>query len=121
MERIDHPSCSPDLVPSDFSLFPKLKNWLKGQIFQPKQQFQNNVQAGLSHLTSAIYFEEDHLLTVHMSADELQIDHEFVQQIIAQNLGMKKRVIDIDDIPNIQRGFGTPSQTKAYKISSGHA
>ncbi|GFU86128.1 hypothetical protein TNCV_367871 [Trichonephila clavipes] len=39
-----------------------------------------------------------------MVADELYINRESVPQIVPQNLGMRKtRVIDIDDIPNVQR------------------
>jgi histone-lysine N-methyltransferase SETMAR len=32
-ELLEHPPCSPDLAPSDFSLFPKLKLLLAGQRF----------------------------------------------------------------------------------------
>jgi histone-lysine N-methyltransferase SETMAR len=31
---LQHPSCSPDLAPADFFLFPKLKSQLKGKRFQ---------------------------------------------------------------------------------------
>ena len=33
-EILDHPPYSPDLAPSDFHLFPKLKESLRGQRFQ---------------------------------------------------------------------------------------
>ncbi|GFU23960.1 hypothetical protein TNCV_3331971 [Trichonephila clavipes] len=47
---------------------------------------------------------KDRQLTVCMIAVELQINHEAVRQISTQNLEMRKPlVIDIDDIPNIQR------------------
>ena len=29
---LEHPACSPDLVPSDFILFPKVKEILKGHL-----------------------------------------------------------------------------------------
>jgi hypothetical protein len=31
--EMDHPPCSPDLVPNDFWLFPKIKSALKGRTF----------------------------------------------------------------------------------------
>ncbi|GFW69368.1 hypothetical protein TNCV_487171 [Trichonephila clavipes] len=40
-----------------------------------------------------------------MIVDELEINRESGRQIVIQNLWMKKRVIDIDDIPNIQRNL----------------
>ncbi|KYQ49655.1 hypothetical protein ALC60_11269 [Trachymyrmex zeteki] len=36
-ELIDHPPYSPDLAPSDFFLFPKLKVWLGGQKFSSNE------------------------------------------------------------------------------------
>ncbi|GFT01078.1 hypothetical protein TNCV_4054691 [Trichonephila clavipes] len=38
-------------------------------------------------------------------SDELQINRESVRQIFTQNLGMRKTVIDIEDIPNILRNI----------------
>jgi hypothetical protein len=36
-ELLEHPPYSPDLVPSDFCLFPKLKLFLAGQRFSSNQ------------------------------------------------------------------------------------
>jgi histone-lysine N-methyltransferase SETMAR len=36
-ELLEHPPCSSDLAPSDFSLFPKLKLFLTGQRFSSNQ------------------------------------------------------------------------------------
>jgi histone-lysine N-methyltransferase SETMAR len=36
-ELLEHPPYSPDLAPSDFSLFPKLKLFLDGQRFSSNQ------------------------------------------------------------------------------------
>ncbi|GBN55108.1 hypothetical protein AVEN_74469-1 [Araneus ventricosus] len=33
-DESDHPEYNPDIVTSDFHLFPELKNWLGGQSFQ---------------------------------------------------------------------------------------
>jgi len=37
-ELLEHPPYSPDLAPSDFSLFPKLKLFLAGQRFSSNQE-----------------------------------------------------------------------------------
>jgi histone-lysine N-methyltransferase SETMAR len=37
-ELLEHPPCSPDLAPSDFCLFPKLKLFLAGQCFSSNQE-----------------------------------------------------------------------------------
>jgi histone-lysine N-methyltransferase SETMAR len=37
-ELLEHPSYSPDLAPSDFCLFPKLKLFLAGQRFASNQE-----------------------------------------------------------------------------------
>ncbi|GBO18051.1 hypothetical protein AVEN_189771-1 [Araneus ventricosus] len=44
----EHPVYSPDLAPSDFHLFPELKNWQGRQSFQ-KNEIQRSIKA---HLTS---------------------------------------------------------------------
>jgi len=41
---MDHPPYSPELAPSDFSFFPKLKNALKGQRFVHLSDIQRNVK-----------------------------------------------------------------------------
>jgi transposase len=41
--KVDHPPYSPDLVPCDFWLFPKLKNAFKGQRFADIPNIQLNV------------------------------------------------------------------------------
>jgi histone-lysine N-methyltransferase SETMAR len=37
-EFLEHPPYSPDMAPSDFSLFPKLKLFLAGQLFSSNQE-----------------------------------------------------------------------------------
>jgi histone-lysine N-methyltransferase SETMAR len=37
-ELLEHPPCSPDLAPSDFYLFPKLKLFLAGEHFSSNQE-----------------------------------------------------------------------------------
>ncbi|GBM43788.1 hypothetical protein AVEN_92773-1 [Araneus ventricosus] len=53
----DHSAHSPDLATSDFHLFPELKNWLGGQIFQKNEEIQTKVKAHLTSL-AATFLEE---------------------------------------------------------------
>jgi transposase len=43
----EHPPYSPDLIPNDFSLFPKIKSVLKGQRCQDVEDTQKNVMITL--------------------------------------------------------------------------
>ena len=44
---LGHPAYSPDLAPSDFFLFPKIKEILKGKHFDDTDDIRNNTTAGL--------------------------------------------------------------------------
>ena len=78
---LEHPACSSDLAPSDFSLFPKIKEILKGRHFDdiddirsnttpalkaiPQNQFQNCFEGWTRRWHRCIasqgeYFEGDH-------------------------------------------------------------
>ena len=50
MTVVPHPPYSPDLAPSDFFLFPKLKMKLKGRRFQTLEEIQAESQAVLNTL-----------------------------------------------------------------------
>ena len=50
MTVVPHPPHSPDLEPSDFFLFPKLKMKLKGRRFQTLEEIQAESQAVLNTL-----------------------------------------------------------------------
>jgi len=50
MTVVPHPPCSPDLAPSDFFLFPKLKMKLKGRRFQTLEGIQAESQAVMNTL-----------------------------------------------------------------------
>ena len=50
MTVVPHPPYSPDLAPSDFFLFPKLKMKLKGRRFQTLEEIQAEPQAVLNTL-----------------------------------------------------------------------
>ena len=44
---LEHPAYSPNLAPSDFFLFPKIKEILKGKHFDDTDDIRNNTTAGL--------------------------------------------------------------------------
>jgi len=54
-ELLEHPLHSPDLAPSDFSLFPKLKIFLAGQRFPSNQEAIADVEGYFADLTKNHY------------------------------------------------------------------
>jgi len=54
-EFLEHPPCSPDLPPSDFYLFPKLKLFLAGQRFSSNQEATAAVEGYFADLTKNHY------------------------------------------------------------------
>jgi hypothetical protein len=50
-ELLEHPSYSPDLAPSDFFLFPKLKLFLAGQRFSSNQEANAAEEGYFAYLT----------------------------------------------------------------------
>jgi len=54
-ELLQHPPYSPDLVPSDFYLFPKLKLFLAGQRFSLNQEVIAAVEGYFADLTKNHY------------------------------------------------------------------
>jgi histone-lysine N-methyltransferase SETMAR len=54
-ELLEHPHYSPDLAPSDFSLFPKLKLFFTGQRFSSKQEVTAAVEGYFADLTKNHY------------------------------------------------------------------
>jgi histone-lysine N-methyltransferase SETMAR len=54
-ELLEHPSCSPDLAPSDFCLFPYLKIFLAGQSFSSNQEAIAAVEGYFADLTKNHY------------------------------------------------------------------
>jgi len=44
---LEHPAYSPDLTPSDFFLFPNIKEILKGRYFDDTDDIRSNTTAGL--------------------------------------------------------------------------
>lgn len=54
-----HPAYSPDLAPSDYWLFPKLKEVLKGQRFSSEKDACNAAERFFEEQTSEFFFERD--------------------------------------------------------------
>jgi histone-lysine N-methyltransferase SETMAR len=54
-ELMEHPPCSPDLTPSDFSLFPKLKLFLAGRRFSSNQEAIAAIEGYFADLTKNHY------------------------------------------------------------------
>jgi len=54
-ELLEHPPYSPDLAPSDFCLFPKLKLFLAGQRFSSNQEAIAAVEGYFADLTKNHY------------------------------------------------------------------
>jgi hypothetical protein len=50
MTALEHPLYSPDLAPSDFLLFPKIKEILKGMDFDDTDDIRNNMKAALKDI-----------------------------------------------------------------------
>jgi histone-lysine N-methyltransferase SETMAR len=56
-EVFEHPTCSPDLAPSDFHLFPKLKEFLGGRRFKSDEEVKDAVKEWLNGLAVEVYDE----------------------------------------------------------------
>jgi hypothetical protein len=55
--ELEHPLYSPDLAPSDFFLFPKIKEILKGRHFDDIYHIRSNTTAVLKVLTQQNQFQ----------------------------------------------------------------
>ncbi|XP_035212343.1 histone-lysine N-methyltransferase SETMAR-like [Stegodyphus dumicola] len=53
----EHPPYSPDLTPSDFHLFPELKQWLGGKSFQNDVELKETVTTHFQSLAGTFYEE----------------------------------------------------------------
>jgi transposase len=58
-EILDHPPYSPDLAPSNYHLFTKIKIWLATQHFHTNEELMDGVNIWLHNLV-APFFEEDY-------------------------------------------------------------
>ena len=56
-EVFEHPAYSPDLAPSDFHLFPALKEFLGGRRFKRNEEVKDTVKEWLNGLAAEVYNE----------------------------------------------------------------
>jgi histone-lysine N-methyltransferase SETMAR len=56
-EVFEHPAYSPDLAPSDFHLFPKLKEFLGGKYMETDAEVKETVTAWFNGLAAEFYDE----------------------------------------------------------------
>jgi histone-lysine N-methyltransferase SETMAR len=56
-EVLEHPAYSPDLAPSDFHLFPNLKEFLVGRLFKSDDEVKGAVKEWLNGLAAEVYDE----------------------------------------------------------------
>lgn len=55
--HVGHPPYSPDLPPSDFHLFPKLKEFLGGKCFTSSEEVKDAMKQWLNRLVIEVYDE----------------------------------------------------------------
>jgi len=53
-KSFEHAACSPDLAPSDFNLFPKLKEFLVGRLFKGYEELNDAVREELYGLEAEV-------------------------------------------------------------------
>jgi histone-lysine N-methyltransferase SETMAR len=56
-EVFEHPAYSPELAPSDFHLFPKLKEFFGGRRFKSGEEVKDAVREWLNGLAAEVYDE----------------------------------------------------------------
>ena len=62
---IKHPPYSPDLAPSDYHLFPKMKNFLRTWTFKDDTQLKRSTSAWLSHQPPSFFCQGIEALPYH--------------------------------------------------------
>ena len=85
-ELLSHPPYSPDLAPADFALYPRLKKFLRGRIFEnrdsleqevrrtinfdiPREEFGNAMDSLYRRWQKCIQIKGDHVKKVHLRDD----------------------------------------------------
>jgi histone-lysine N-methyltransferase SETMAR len=78
-ELLKHPLYSPDLAPSDFYLFPKLKLFLAGQRFSSNQEVIATVEGYFADLTKNHYTDRIMAL-VHRWNKCISLEGDYVEK-----------------------------------------
>jgi hypothetical protein len=78
-ENVDQPSNSPDLAPSDYRLFTKMKVWLGTQRFHTNEELMDGVNTWLHNL--AVPFFDEGLQKLVLRYDKcLNVDGDYVEK-----------------------------------------
>jgi transposase len=78
-EIFDHPPYSPDLAPSDYHLFTKMKVWLATQRFHNNEELMDGVNIWL-HDSAAPFFDEGLQKLVSRYDKCLNVDDNYVEK-----------------------------------------
>jgi hypothetical protein len=78
-EIFDHPVYSPDLAPSDYHLFTKMKIWLAIKCFHTKEELMDGVKTWLHNL-AATFFDEGLQKLVSQYYKCLNVDGNYVEK-----------------------------------------
>ena len=78
-EIFDHPPYSPDLAPSDYHLFSKMKVWLATQRFHSNEELMDGVNNWL-HTLAAPFFDEGLQKLVSRYDKCLNVDGNYVEK-----------------------------------------
>jgi histone-lysine N-methyltransferase SETMAR len=76
---LPHPPYSPDLVPSDFYLFPKLKTKFRGRRFESNEGVMEAVNEYFEDLNREFYFEELNKME-HRWAMCIDVEGDFIEK-----------------------------------------
>ncbi|XP_066302907.1 histone-lysine N-methyltransferase SETMAR-like [Branchiostoma lanceolatum] len=78
-ELLPHPPYSPDLAPSDFYLFPKLKSHLRGHRFETDDDVIHAVEAYLE-AQDATYFQQGVAMLEHRWTKDIEVRGDYVEK-----------------------------------------
>jgi histone-lysine N-methyltransferase SETMAR len=78
-ELLEHPPYSPDLAPSDFCLFPKLKLFHDGQRFSSNQEVIAVVKGNLADLTKN-HYRDGIMALEHLSNTCIRLKGDYVEK-----------------------------------------
>lgn len=76
---LDHPPYSPDLAPSDYYLFPKLKKELRGKKFSTDEEVKDAVSAYFSDKDKTFFYEGIHKL-IERSEKCIRVAGEYIEK-----------------------------------------
>jgi [histone H3]-lysine36 N-dimethyltransferase SETMAR len=76
---LNHPPYSPDLAPSDYYLFPKMKKELRGKKFTSDEEVKDAVSAHFADKDKTFFYEDIHKL-IDRSAKCIRVAGEYIEK-----------------------------------------